>query len=794
MALKTKLIIFLIVVVTLSSVITYFLNIFLPKKIKSQVENLIKETVGAETGISQIKIGIMRGIDFKGVTLYNTRENATYIKIKRLNILPAYFSFILQRKLTVSLSAEGIYFPLIKREDGSFNLPTIKPLSKEKLTFFIKKISLKNINLDFKDEKENFKKTITNLSVVAAFKIPSQVNFEANWANNLFLKGMYEINSCSLKTNISLNDIDLAEFTPYLKKLDLNGGRIKKGAINIEGAGTYNLKGNLEIESLSLLKENIGLKGDLRLKPQLVFSKDNLSYYCEGSLYKGILSNLPIVNQLSGVEATFILNKERFSVLSFKAIFKDNPIEAKGEISYLDELTLYMEGNHSSPLPQFIGNIKDIKSFSFEYTGPGTIEMKFVVKGNLRQKEFDYHIDYRINNAALADLRDIVANGYLQKDNFILEEASLNYRNIPLYLKGKIENFLLPKIELNIISDIFNLEAKGIYDKGILEIKELFLKGKGSKILAKAKVETKKEPVIQINGFGHIDCLDVLSVMRKFNLNYPLLDKLNLQGSLDTKFIINGGFKPQEWQVKLAGLAEKLKAYGLEAREIQLELYKDKNELIISPLIANLAKGKIDFRTKFNFSNNKGVVNLVINEVDLAEIKKQLNLKNKNLSGKLSLEAYVDNNNFPQWNKLEGEGKILIKEGNIWELNFLKGLGEFLFIPDFEKITFEEGYSDVVFKNEEIILYNLELNSPQMDLNGAGKISFKGDMNFLLFPQFNPLVISSSESLKKITTGLLGKALLIQIEGNINNPKYQLKPTLMYPLKKIKDFFENLLN
>jgi hypothetical protein len=185
---------------------------------------------------------------------------------------------------------------------------------------------------------------------------------------------------------------------------------------------------------------------------------------------------------------------------------------------------------------------------------------------------------------------------------------------------------------------------------------------------------------------------------------------------------------------------------------------------------------------------------VLINDLELSRLRQEINLKNSNLSGILSLDAKLENDGLSQWNKMTGNGKVTIKEGNIWEINFLKGLGQFLFIPEFESIVFEEGYSDLLFKDENIIFENTELKSTKMTLRGQGRISTKGDLNFILVSEFNPNLISASESLNKIISSILSKnTLAIELNGTLAKPTYKIKPTVFSNFEGIKDLLEGIL-
>jgi hypothetical protein len=137
---------------------------------------------------------------------------------------------------------------------------------------------------------------------------------------------------------------------------------------------------------------------------------------------------------------------------------------------------------------------------------------------------------------------------------------------------------------------------------------------------------------------------------------------------------------------------------------------------------------------------------------------------------------------------------MVLKKGNIWEVSLLKGLGELLFIPEFHKITFKNGYVEFIIRDQQIIFEEVELNSSQINLEGAGAISFSGKLNFLLFPHFNPSIISTSEKLKRIITKFVGRTgLAVKIEGDFKNPSYKIRPHISSPLEHLKGILEGIL-
>ncbi len=187
-------------------------------------------------------------------------------------------------------------------------------------------------------------------------------------------------------------------------------------------------------------------------------------------------------------------------------------------------------------------------------------------------------------------------------------------------------------------------------------------------------------------------------------------------------------------------------------------------------------------------------LDISLKDIYIEEATKNLNLNKKAYAGKLSLKALVKNINLNSLEEMRGQGNISIGQGNIWQIDFLKGLGRFLSIPDFEEITFGDGYTDFTLSGDKIHFQNLKLTSQQMDITGAGTLSTKGELDFLLYPEFNQDLIDSSEGLQKyIGTFFKKSGLAIRITGTTKKPQYKVKPLIIEPLKEIKGIFEELL-
>ena len=790
-----KAIIFLITLALIYAGINYTINVFLPKKIDAAVKSFIEEKLKKDISISQTTVSLIRGISFKDVTVYEKDKKDIYLHADKITLRPIYSAFIYVKKIILKAYVQDAYFKITRSQKGEFDLPTIQTDSKEPGIFFLKNISAKNVTIDFEDQIYDFKKKMTGIDIKASVSLRGIADLETKWQKYLFLTARYNIKAKSLKGVVTLNNIGLAQFNPFLKNITIKDASLSDATFSFEGNKEYIIKGNARINNISLAKDGLDLKGDLEISPILTFYKDknDFEYTLNGRLHNATIKGIPHIGSLSNSTAIFSLDKKSLIVSSLKTQIYDKIVSLSSKIDYSNYPDYSLSARSSLPLAQLIYLAKKIRPFSFDYDKEGDIALALSLKGNIEKQEADYLLNYDIRGASFNYLDQISAKGYLKKDSLVITEGLFHYKDIPFDLEAKLNDFSSPKVSFNIKNDPFNLKADAVCAKDNIDINQIMITAAQTDIKASAQIASKKDPMVIIEGKGTATFADIKKGIELFKLDSSLFDRLKLQGRSNINFTVNGNSDISLWQIKLTAQSDRLKIYGLEGQNVTVELYRDEDEIIIDPLTAKLAEGKIQCLAKLNPSANTAQANVIANDVDLSYIRENLELEDSHLSGKLSLETFIKSDDLKNFSRLDGEGVIEVKEGNIWEISFFEGLGKFLFIPDFEKIRFQEGYSDIFFQGKDIIFENLELDSRKMELSGAGKITLDGNIHFMFFPQFNPRIVALSEGLKKITTEFLGKSgLVIEVQGTLKEPTYEMKPLFLSPLDKIKDFFENI--
>ncbi len=906
-----------IVLLTISLSLILTLH-FLPPKIKSSLEENAQRW-GQRLTIERVYLHPLKGLILEELYLRPEKEAYFYLQIKKARISFFLPSLLFRTKIITLCELKDINC-LWTKTDKPLNLTSLpKPAHPQNPAgvppLLVKNWRIRNLSLTFRDETANFKKSFSSLILDLNWALRDRFNFKLRWEDYLYVKGDYSLDKEELNAKVLLKNIDLKEFQPYLKNINLENATIKKANLTLKGVRDFSLKGLCLLERINLSyplaifsqEDIIHLKGkvifeeiDFSFKEKLIlnrilgklkaevslsdwlFLKDTqASFKVEGNHLEVNLLNANLnqsnlrakiklhdFNQpqirakarLKGGLEQILLNFKRWipgglgwtakgeadlhllceirpqlkifdyrldfflknaqvwelqNLYAFGKLRNEELLIEKASLTYKDvpfnlnaslkhpfalisqnsfyEPRLKLEAKANTSLKEAIEVIREFKEINFPEIEKGNLNLSFSLEGNPLKKEFNYRLAYEILQAEIRDFKEIFLKGEVTNDLLKVEELNLLYKDIPFKGSGYLENFPSPSLKLSLESQLLNLYGKAYKEKGYWKIKEVFLTAPQSKAVAHGQINKEQ---LDLEGFGTISFSDALRVL-PYLTKYPVfLDKLKPEGLLDTTFIIRGKPNLKDCEIKLDAYAQNLKVYNVEAKDTKFYLYKDKERLTLSPLVSQVAEGLLELRSELELTKEKGVLNLILNDLDLDSLREQLNLKHKRLKGKLSLDLGLKTESLKNLDALSGSGGVSIKDGNLWEINFLKGLGEFLFIPDFEEIRFRNGRSDLYFKGKEIIFENLALNSFQMDLEGGGKIDWNGNIHFMLFPRFNPKLLMVSEGLKKITTQIIGKSgLLIEIEGTLKEPIYKKKLMLLSPqiLEDIKNFFRSIL-
>jgi hypothetical protein len=341
-------------------------------------------------------------------------------------------------------------------------------------------------------------------------------------------------------------------------------------------------------------------------------------------------------------------------------------------------------------------------------------------------------------------------------------------------------DYLSLESELNIQNKLLTItKLNGSYFQSQFDIK------------GNADITNADNPLLQLKADAKIDIADLSNLSPELK---EILEKIKLSGVLDTAASLNGRLQNyRNWQLTLNGNSTLLSMGGLKINDLSLDCLQDNSPVVNSRLTGNAYLGTILAKLQLDLAEQEFpfLMETIIDKVDISKLKDDVDLKNKEISGILSSSATLKGTAKDIKNSLNGSGSINIEKGNLWQLELFKGLGEFLLIPEFQKIVFKEAAGDFLISDGKISTDNLMLESEPVNILFEGNIDFAGNIDFKVTTQLAEGLVKDITDIKGIFSSILAQstnAISIKLSGTVKEPKYKIIPLPGQLFKKAKDF------
>ena len=804
--------------------VIYLNNVYLPVKVKGQIASALSTYLNYNVEIEKLKYSPIRGAVIQNIIIYDKVKDKdnTILTIKEASFQFLFLPLIKERKIIIPIiHIDSPYLNIRYQKDNTFNFsraflpnPNLQKKPKIKYSFLVYKINVFNGKGVFEDARQEpkFTKNILYLDIVigvrqltkAGFLIDAKILADKGGITTLSVKGIYNFLSKELNSKITLANLVITEYNPYLKNMPaaLSAGIIDNGSLEVKlKNNNVNLKGIISVKGLGASKENIGITGDMDIEPELNYSLDAkiMDYKANFKFIRADLSGIKNLDKITNISGSMGLAKNKLWTDGLKFHALDSNFVLKGTLD--SSTSPYIKLNFKSEQINLekAFHVLTFASPNTSLTGTATADIS--LEGFIgRPPPFDIRAALKLNNAKLqtAFLKDPISNingrADFTRDTASWSGLSFNYLNTAYMSTGKLVDFNAPQITFGLTSNDLNMKTDiKIKDKSV---RIITLAGKylNSKFDVEGAVDTqdKDNPGLNLT-LNEINLVpaDIYHFLPA-SLSESL-KKTKLNGILNIKGILNGRAKDyKSWKISLKAGSKAFSVYGLKFGGLNLNVDQKNGVIYINRLTASGYSGFINVNFNANLTPDIPIYLLKFNGsgINLAELKLDTGLKDKDMAGLLNINADL-RGNFKDPASLKGEGFISIKDGKLWQLNLLKGLGEFFLLPDYEKVVFKEALGAFDIENKSVSTENLRLASDQLNLHCKGKLGFDGALDFTLYTEVNQNLINDSPDIRKFTTAILGNlsdALTIKLSGTIQQPKYKVVPVATDLIKNITDF------
>ncbi len=775
-------------------------------KIKTELNNRIIPDI-----YTNIDFTVFKTFPDASVVFYNTtiadplRKDSVLLEAEKI-----YFRFnlidLIREKYRLSrIDMINGKMNLYVDENGNENFDIIRQKTdsvKEALSLELEKILLRNIQINYDDEKsENYiSAEVERATAKGKF---GDKDFDLETSGNFHLK-QYKLEENVLAENDNLIVDLVMNVSPTAGKFALSSGQIEFNSVPLEvsGAVDYRKETLVDVRLVSPALDMNSIMDDLpddiadKLNPYAFAGEPFINIHLNGG-YGGSanphieanfgLSHGKVEHRESGIEASALSLKGSFTngnannaatsilrVQELKGVFAGRDFTGEFSIKNLDKPEITLSANTVLDLQK----IKEFASLDTLETATGSLKVDI---------DFSF-TPGNINQITASDLMRSKSEGdiYLQNvdvklkgNNAILRKVngrlSFNSRDVAIQsLEGKINrknDFTLNGFAENLLPFLFfkDQQLKIVADlhSAYLSLDDLLKQTEG--------MESNENGEYRLELPAHISCI--------FNMEIDALDFRRFHGE------------------EVAGEAI-LKNQVLHLKNLRL---KSMDGSILAKGTVNAAGDQVKVTGNAYFSKVK---------IDKAfyqlENLNQEALTHEHISGfltsEMSFSASFTHELKPVSKTFALEAALKIEQGELVNFEPLRDLSRFLRVADLSKIKFETLENDISIKNEKITIPRMEVRSSAADFKLAGQHTFKNNIDYHLEVLLSEIL--SRKAKKKTENNEFGRieddglgrtTLFLKIYGTVENPKFAydtqgLKKKLEKDLKEEKKELKQVMH
>lgn len=814
---KYRIIITIIIIIAflVAGFIIYVNNVLLPIKLKVKLTQELEKNLGKNVEIERLRYSLIKGLIVENLAIFDKVKEKSYLSAKEISFQFLIFP-LFQKKIIIPLvRIDSPQINLTLRQDNTLNVMDVlkkwqAKKERPKFSIFIYRIDLSNGKCQFKDEHTDpsYIKEAVDLKIGVGMNLPTQIKFilEAKILNPqknpsfISTTGEYNLLTQELQSKSKLANIIVNDYLLYLKTLPLS---ISEGIIdnadfniNLKSKQLY-AKGIVNTKNLKLRKEQFVLAGDINIEPDIKYDFQNKEFG-----YKAIfeLSNteflgLDYFQYISNINGKINLEENRIWSDDLKAQLMDSPINIKGILEDFSSPSIKLNISSSQINLAKLATVLPNLPKDLVISGNSTLNLE--AQGSFRNLPLEIKATSEIITAKIQTpllkepLNDIKGKISFTANQLNWENLSFLYKQIQYNSSGSLINFKQPQMDFNLASVELALKTSlNIKDK-IIKIRELSGKYLDTDFAIKGNVniQDNTNPLLDIDLASNLYIKDVFGLLpANINDNFK---KIKLDGLCKIAGTIKGNAKNiKDWNTFLKLSSPCLSMFEFKLDNLYCTLEQKDGLLNINDFTAKTYTGNLNVEFLLNLLSEVPLYTskIFLSHIDLAKLKMDTKLKDKDISGLLSAKIDLQGTT-KGLETLQGQGSISVKDGKLWELNLFKGLGEFLFMPMYQKIVFKDAAVNFSLKNKTIEITNSFLGSEKLDLACEGKLEFDGSVDLTLNSQINEDLLKDSPDVRKFTSAVLGNLLVIKIGGTIQKPEYKVVPGTKEIFKQIKRFF-----
>lgn len=802
----------------------YLEKVYLPVKLKTFLIKTIETHTQRKTIIENIHYSFSKGIVIHNLIIFekSPKPDEIFLKVNKINFNCLFIPLVKNGKVIVPvLHIDGLYINIIRDKENTLNFKDIFANTKASAIkgkagpfIFIYKIEIANSNLKIEDNfiTPSFTTHISGLNInikfipipTMRFKIAANIK-NTNDAIPFLCNGEfnYSKNNLSLDMNVgNLRFLDYSNYLVSLKPIEIKDGLCKLD-IKAYSAGLKDIRVNLtaDIKGIDLVKNKYRFKTDttLTLNLDYIFGKglSSLKYKGQFLVKDANLVGLKYFPNVKNINGLLSFDVDNLYTENLKGTSYGSDLVVSGYLKNFKnpsmEITLTVDSDLSQIKNNLNDNIKDkLKNLEFEGRLTGKINM---AKDFSKDTPLNMSAQLSLINTILKYAKLTKSIGPISGDvKFDNESISTKGLNINFDERNYVLNLVLvdfnnPNIKVALKTEDFNLDTTLISSKEGVEIQNLVGKFRSTSFRFLGDTTGWQPPQMNIYGEVNLDIGDLKYIFPKISNMY---EKTQLKGNCNIAVYFNGPLTDRKnWELGIKTNSGVIHAWGLNFGTPTLDFRLKDNKIEVPKMILTPYNGTITSVMNIDLGTEAMpyTISIDMSNVDLTELMKDTDFKDKDISGKL-FSKFDLSGSWKDSSTMSGNGEIHINEGRLFKAPWMVGLTNLLLLHGSEKIIFNEASGTFMVSNKKISTADAKLTSKEASISFKGDADFDGNLDFVVNATVAKEIIDDLPKFGKIISFVVdetGKFIgEIKLEGTVKEPIYSFR------VLPVKDIFKKL--
>jgi hypothetical protein len=727
------------------------------------------------------------------------------LKVNRLVTKMSWFRALIEAALTVSKDAKetpvrvsGVYSFKNQQWRGAFRLTALDLKNYQayltNLPFTFDSGEIPELKGTLTEDNEKIKSDVTaaveHLDLTKEATQLKNADLDVDITLQVPKNNLAKIN---YQGRLKMNSAGLVIKNPWAAR-----GKVDPSLIEFSGdRNVLRLNLDLNISGVEAAKEKIVIAnagGSAQINMAIPLSnQENLVPSYEGTIYikNADIAGIETIDKISAITAKLKIKNSDVLIQEATAKILDEPVSATG---FIRNNVFALDASGAFPLEKLLPILsKQITLPGLQFTGNTALKIH-AASDPAKSSALSFSGEALLSNISFELPENGLAfntnNGHLKFDTS--EEKleyhfdAIEYEKRSYSLDGTWKGFKTPLIRALVVGPNIRVQTDMTRQNDRWDFSSL--KGVFEDLNFDLSGSIDKKQRMNFSGTLGIDLKNLKIFFPKYAKQ---LEGAGMEGLCSFVAEVSGPMKNYElWKIKAKGKSRLIRLSGLKFTDVELDYTQIEQEGFLNTLSFGAYQGRGAIKGKFDITKNNISYALrgILQDVDLNRLKLDTPLSDKTFSGTLGMNISVSgqSNNL---NSIKGGGALLIRDGNLWEFNPLKKLGNFLFVPRFDTISFTSAQGDFFIADQCVSTDNLELLGPGLGLIAEGKITFGGELDFLVNTQILPTGPAGKvdETISKAAS-----LTAIKITGTVREPKYKLQAIGENIMKKLGDILSGI--